>query len=247
MPSNPLVVKTIVTTDLQAEIAKFYGCHVDETLTGFKWICHLIEQYENGTRKPQRTFVCGGEESYGFLAGNFVRDKDGIAACVIAAEMTAYYLSKGLTLDKVLDQIFRRHGVYHETLSTMTLPGKTGAEQIKAMMQHLRELPPKEICGTLVERVSDIQAGFSCHPNDPKQRQMIDLPKSDVLQLQLSDLSRISIRPSGTEPKIKFYVSARTAIDPDCTERELDLAKVRCQQRAQDIEKAFFAMATNHS
>src|SRR5690606_35026112 len=97
LPDNPLIVKAIVTTDLQKDIGEYYGAHVDETLTGFKWIGQLVEDYEDGRRQPYRHYVCGGEESYGFMAGNFVRDKDGVSACCLAAEMMAYYKSRGLS------------------------------------------------------------------------------------------------------------------------------------------------------
>src|SRR5690606_6097817 len=117
-------IKTIVTTDLQREIAAYYGASCEETLTGFKWICQRIEEYEQGQRQPYRQFVCGGEESYGFLAGRFVRDKDAIIACALAAEMVAYYKSQGLSLSAKLDELFSRHQVYLESLFTLTLPGK---------------------------------------------------------------------------------------------------------------------------
>lgn len=245
LPANPLIIKTIVTTDLQADLAHEYGAECEETLTGFKWICDRIEGYETGKITPKRTFVCGGEESYGFLADSFVRDKDGVMSCALAAEMVAYYKSRGETVVDALNRMFRKHGVYQESLYNLTLPGKEGAEQIKAMMGRLRAQPPRVIDGIPVAKLRDFEtsqelsadaAGFS-RTGD------LTLPRSDVLQFILKDGTKVSVRPSGTEPKIKFYVSVRDPEAQGKTGHELEASKTRCLERVKRIEDLFVAMA----
>ena len=240
LPANPLVVKTIVTTDLQRKIAEHYGATCEETLTGFKWICGLVEEYESGRRKPYRHYVCGGEESYGFLAGLFVRDKDGVSAACIAAEAFASFKSKGLTATMVLDQLFRLHGVYHEVLHTETLPGREGATQIQGIMSSLRANLPREIAGIPVRIVKDLLKSqiFMSSRSGFVQDKPIPLPSSDVLQFVLEDETVVSVRPSGTEPKIKFYVSAHLPSSPAMTQENLDRTKRDCQQKAEQVTQA---------
>lgn len=245
LPKDALVVKTIVTTELQNKLAEAFGAHVDETLTGFKWIADLIEDYETGKKKPYRQFVCGGEESYGFMAGDFVRDKDGVVACCIAAEMVAYYKAKGMSMLDVLDEIYRKHGVYHESLLNVVLPGKEGADKISAMMEGFRKNTPREIDGISVEKVFDIQSGACLVLNGDgfESQQGLDLPKSNVLQFYLEDGSKISVRPSGTEPKIKFYVSVHENVGRDVSREELEQTKQSCREKVARLEKAFSALA----
>ncbi len=245
LPSLPLVIKTIVTTEMQADIARAYGAHCQDTLTGFKWICQLIEDYETGALKPSRRFVCGGEESYGFLADTFVRDKDGVLSCALAAEMVAYYKAQGLTLVDALDQMFNRYGVYHETLRDFTLPGKAGAEQIAAMMDAMRRQPPTTIDGISVAIIRDYQTSQEQRfaAGKPERTADLTLPKSNVLQFILNDGTKISVRPSGTEPKIKFYVSVKDPTGAGKTGDKLNAIKARCVERAQRIEEIFVAMA----
>lgn len=241
MPAKPLVIKTIVTTDQQEKIAAHYGALCEETLTGFKWICQLVDDIETGKNKPYRQYVCGGEESYGFLAGTFVRDKDAVSACCIAAEMVAYYKSQGKTLSMVLDEIYRRHGLYLESLATFTLLGKEGAERIGTIMNQLRREPPREIAGAKVEKLRDLEKGqeIDLTQNGQRTPQLIPLPSSNVLQFILSDGSKVSARPSGTEPKIKFYFSVQKALSPSASDQELGLAKDSCAKRLQELEQAF--------
>lgn len=210
LPPYPLVIKSITTTPLQSLVAEGYGAHVDETLTGFKWIAAVIEDYVHGRRLPAREFVCGGEESFGFLAGNFVRDKDGISACCIAAEAFSYFKSKGMTADDVLDSIYRKHGMFVERVDTLVKPGKTGAMEIQAIMNGLRSQPPRMIAGLNVVNVRDFQTLAEYKVSGDLWRESrLDFPRSNVLQFYLEDGSRVSVRPSGTEPKIKFYFSIR--------------------------------------
>lgn len=244
MPANPLVIKTIVTTDQQIDIARHYGAGCEETLTGFKWICQLIDDIEKGRSKPFRQYVCGGEESYGFLAGTFVRDKDAVSACCLAAEMVAYYKSLGKSLSDVLDGIYRRHGVYLESLATLTLPGKEGAERIRQMMSRMRSDPPKEIAGSAVKILRDVEAQKVMSFEQGRMSvQDLALPSSNVLQFVLADGSKVSARPSGTEPKIKFYFSVHRPLAPTASAQELAEAKAQAAKRLTELEAAFNAMA----
>ena len=242
LPENPLVVSTIVTTDLHKKIAEHYHAHCEQTLTGFKWICQLVEDYEQGARKPYRRFVCGGEESYGFLVGNFVRDKDAISACALAAEMVAYYKDEGLRLSQVLDKIYLRHGVYRDALHNVVLPGKQGSQRIERMMERFRSAPPA-ITGSKVTKVMDfLTQTQKVFDNGAWVEQALEgLPSSNVLQFHLSDGSKISIRPSGTEPKIKFYFSMR--VDAGSSQSELDAAKENCHKKLEQVTKEFVEIA----
>lgn len=245
LPPAPLVIKTIVTTDLQADLAAEYGVSCEETLTGFKWICQLIEDYATGARQPRRQFVCGGEESYGFLADSFVRDKDGVIACCLAAEMVAHYKAQGRNVIQVLDAMFTRHGVYHETLADLTLPGKDGAEQIAAMMARLRAQPPTAIDGIGVDKLRDFERRqeFRLTAAGLVPAGDLPLPHSNVLQFILIDGTKVSVRPSGTEPKIKFYVSVKDPAGRGQHGEALERIKAKCRERAARIEAMFVAMA----
>jgi phosphoglucomutase len=245
MPENPLVIKTVVTTDLQADIAAEYGATCEETLTGFKWICGLIEDYESGRLKPYRKYVCGGEESYGFLADSFVRDKDAVSAACIAAEMVAYYKSRNLTCSQVLDRIFQKHGLYQESLFTLTMTGKSGAEAIKQMMNALRAKPPTAIDGLAVESLRDFETSRILLPNRGGfiASGKLAFPKSDVLQFILIDGTKVSVRPSGTEPKIKFYISVKDQSAKGASSQDLQTMKKNAGERLRRIEETFVAMA----
>lgn len=245
MPKSPLVIKTIVTTDLQADLAREYGAACEETLTGFKWICGLIEDYESGTIKPYKQYVCGGEESYGFLADSFVRDKDAVSACCIAAEMVAYYKSKHLTCSEVLEQMFQRHGLYQESLFTITLPGRDGAEAIKRMMNGLRTHTPKTIDGISVKKLRDFETTqeYDLGPNGLNPAGRLTLPKSDVLQFILDDGTKVSVRPSGTEPKIKFYVSVKDPSAKGATVDRVRILQKSAVERLKRIEHEFVKLA----
>ena len=242
MPKNPLVVKTIVTTTLQDRICSHYGVDCIDTLTGFKWICNLVERYENGEFDVEKEFICGGEESYGFLAGNFVRDKDAVMSCAIACEMVAYYKSKGKLMSEILNDLFLRHGVFHETLHTMTLPGKDGADKIKSIMKQLRANPPRLLLGNSVKELWDFQNSvkYSLSEDGIKEFGSIELPTSDVLQIFLENGSKVSVRPSGTEPKIKFYISVRQG---EVSESNLQLKIEAAKNLAADLEKEFVALS----
>jgi phosphoglucomutase len=240
LSQKPLVVKSITTSPLMNRIAEFYGAHVDETLTGFKWICQVIEDYETGVRKPKRDFICGGEESFGFLVGSFVRDKDGVGAACVAAEMVAHYKACGVSISQVLESIYRRDGVYLDEISTLTLPGKEGAERIIAMTAKLRHQPPKQIAGFEVVRIRDYESSkeLSWADNELTVTGQLQMPKSNVLQFYLDEGTRISVRPSGTEPKIKFYYSIRQPCESDATDADVQLAKSLAREKLEQIKNA---------
>ncbi len=214
------VVKTIVTTSLIADIAQAYGVPYYDVLTGFKFIGELMTEKEG-----QGRFLVGGEESYGFLVGELVRDKDAVVSCTFIAEMTAYYKSQGKTLFDALLDLYVQYGYYKEKLISLTKKGKAGAEEIKEMMARLRSNPPQTLGGVAVAQVKDYQSSESFHLRSG-DREIINLPKSDVLQFITVDGDVISARPSGTEPKIKFYCSVKQPLasreDFDEVSRQLD-------------------------
>lgn len=199
LDGKQFVVKTIVTTELIKRMADAYQVPCFDVLTGFKYIAEKIKEHEG-----QMTFIGGGEESYGYLAGDFVRDKDAVIACCLIAEMTAFYANQGKSLYQMLLEIYHEYGFYKEDLLSLTKQGKSGAEEIAAMMVNYRNNPPKEIGGQKVLLMNDIQAGIAYHI-DKGTQESIALPKSNVLQFFTADGSKITVRPSGTEPKIKFY------------------------------------------
>ena len=187
---NPMIVKTIVTSELGAKIAKSYNVGCIDTLTGFKFIGEKVHQYE---QTKEATFIMGYEESYGYLIGTHARDKDGVVSALLISEMAAYYYDKGMTLYQGLQEVYEKYGYYKEELKSITLKGIDGMEQIKSIMNYFRNSEINEIAGIKVESMKDYKAGID------------NLPKSDVLKFILADGSWIAVRPSGTEPKIKFY------------------------------------------
>ncbi|MGJ1436800.1 phospho-sugar mutase [Sphingobacterium multivorum] len=204
--SNPYIVKTIVTSNLQADIADHYGVTHYETLTGFKYIGELITNLGDSAQ-----YLVGGEESYGFLVGDLVRDKDAPNACAFLAEMTAYFKTKGKTVYEVLLDIYKEFGCYQEKLISLTKKGKAGAEEIQAMMNGLRHNLPTTLGGIKVKEIRDYQLS-QITDMSTGERRAIALPKSDVLQFITVDGDVISARPSGTEPKIKFYCSVKESL-----------------------------------
>ena len=204
---NEYIIKTIVTSDLIERIAESYKVECFNVLTGFKFFAELIRENE-GTRK----FIGGGEESYGFLPGDYVRDKDAVASCALAAEATAWSKSKGKTLFELLIDIYLKYGFYREKLINLVRKGKEGAEEIKEMMTDYRNRPPEIINNSRVIKINDYEKQIS-YDILKHSRTKLDLNRSDVLQFFLEDGSKISIRPSGTEPKIKFYFSVNTKLE----------------------------------
>ena len=203
---NPMIVKTIVTSELGAEIAKSYNVGCVDTLTGFKFIGEKIHQYEEDN---SATFIMGYEESYGYLVGTHARDKDGVVSALLISEMAAYYYDKGMTLYEGLQEVYKKYGYYREELQSITLKGIDGMEQIKYIMNTFRTSNIEEIAGIKVAELKDYSQGID------------NLPKSDVLKFILEDNSWISVRPSGTEPKIKFYYGCNGA-DKEVVDNKLE-------------------------
>ncbi len=230
-PANGVVLSTVVSSDMMKEIGRSYGATVVETLTGFKWIGHQLHQYDlQGTREaPSLEFVFGAEESYGYLPVRFVRDKDAVTSSAFIAEMAAQAASQGRTLLDTLNDLFRKYGYYHEGARSLVLPGKEGADRIAAMMDQLRDDPPKEIGSETVVAVADLSTGVKKDLETGTVLHRFELPSSNVLILQLSDGGKVVARPSGTEPKIKFYVLLTGPAD------NLALAKTNAEARVERI------------
>ncbi len=214
------IVKTIVTTELIAKMAKDFKVEYFDVLTGFKYIADTIKH-----NYGFKTFIGGGEESYGYLAGDFVRDKDAVMSCMLIAEATAWAAEEGKSIFDVLADIYIKYGFYKEKLVNLVRKGKTGAEEIQMMMDGYRKKPPMEINGSAIIKIKDYQ--FQKEINlITGTKETIMLPKSNVLQFVTADGTVVSIRPSGTEPKIKFYIGTKTelkkAADYKKVEKELD-------------------------
>lgn len=201
LADNATVLKTIVTSEIGRDIASKHGLETVDTLTGFKFIGEKIKEYEE---TDANSFLFGYEESYGYLIGDFVRDKDAVQSCMMIAEVAAYYKTKGKTLYQGLLEIFEEYGYYFESLQSLTLKGKDGAEQIQALLKAFRNDPPKVVIGSDVAVIEDYQSSERTLV-DNDQHETITLPKSNVLKYKLADGSWFCLRPSGTEPKIKFY------------------------------------------
>lgn len=231
LTGKEFVAKTIVTTDLIDKMCEQYGVACYNTLTGFKYIAQIIRELEG-----QQQFIGGGEESYGYLIGDFVRDKDAIASCAMIAELTAYAKDKGLSLFDLLMEMYQKFGFYYEGLISLTKKGKTGAEEIQQMMADFRANPPKEIAGSPVIRVDDYK---SLERTDLKtgEKTVIESGKmgiesSNVLQFFTENGTKVSARPSGTEPKIKFYVSVN---EPLNSKEEFDAVYDKLKQKVQSV------------
>ena len=202
LPANAALCKSIVSTDLVTKIAESYGATMFNVLTGFKFIAEKIQEFEE---KHNHTYMMGFEESFGYLIKPFVRDKDAIQAVLVVAELAAYYRSRGLTLADGIEEIYKEYGYYAEKTISVTLSGVDGAEQIKAIMAKFRENGPKEWNATEITVVEDFKAQTSTAADGTVTA--LTTPPSDVLKYTLADGSWIAVRPSGTEPKIKFYIA----------------------------------------
>jgi len=218
---NEFIASTIVSTPMIAKMAAHYGVRFEQTLTGFKWIGKLIKDH------PELKFIGGGEESYGYMVGDFVRDKDAVTSSLLAAEIACELKSKGLTLYDYLRDCYVKYGLYQERLISVTKKGQSGAQEIEAMMKGFRSHPPKEVAGEpvayiedyLLQEIVDIQTGT---------RTPISLPKANVIVLETTTGSRIAARPSGTEPKIKFYFSVHETLHDAAN---YDVQKIALQER----------------
>ncbi|AOM79304.1 phospho-sugar mutase [Pedobacter steynii] len=216
LTGDQYIVKTIVTSNLIEEIAKKKNVTFYNTLTGFKWIGQLMTNLQG-----KKTFIGGGEESYGYLIGELVRDKDAVVSCAFISEMTAFYKDKGSSLYNAMLDMYVEYGLYKEELVSITKKGKTGAEEIKAMMEKFRNNPPATLGGAQVATLKDYELGTETDLISGEKKKL-ELPKSDVLQFITADGSIVSARPSGTEPKIKFYCSVNAPLKDKASFKETD-------------------------
>jgi phosphoglucomutase len=219
-PPNPAMINSIVTTGMQKRVAESYGARCFECLTGFKWIAAVMAKCE---ADKSASVVFGTEESYGYLVENAVRDKDGVSAAALTAEMTLYWRSQGKSLLDRLEELYKAHGYWEEMGISKYFQGPEGPAIMKNIMEEYRKNPPKKLGGLEVIKVRDLLNG-AC-----------GLPPSDVLQFYLSDGTVVSARPSGTEPKIKFYASSCTAVGPGGIEAAKTEAKAKLELIKKDI------------
>jgi phosphoglucomutase len=229
LPPKPALVKTIVTTELGRLIAKRYGAECFDVLTGFKYIAEKIREFEN--TKDSYQYVIGYEESYGYLCSTNVRDKDAVSAATLTCEMALYHRSKGKSVIDRLNEIYAEYGYFEEALVSRHFKGEAGLSIMKNFMDMLRNNPPSVFAGVKVDLVKDFKDGTTFDVAKGAKAKNIDLPSSNVLQFCLADSSIVSVRPSGTEPKIKFYASCTTGKGTD-----LAKAKAEVKEKIKAIE-----------
>ena len=227
LDGRQFVASTIVSTPMIQKIAEAYGIQYRETLTGFKWIGKLIEDL------PSLEFIGGGEESFGYLVGDFIRDKDAVTATLLACEVGTYAKNNNQSFYEILIECYRKFGAYKEKLISFTQKGKEGADKIKAMMEGYRNNPPKEISGIKVSQSEDYLKSEQIFILENRSEK-INLPKADVLIFSLEDHSKIAVRPSGTEPKIKFYFSVNDKLHED---QDWDTVEFRLDQKISTLIK----------
>ncbi len=226
MPKNPIAVKTIVTTDIVNSIGKEYGVEIIDVLTGFKFIGEQIGLLEE--KGEENRYIFGFEESYGYLSGSYVRDKDAVNASMLICEMAAYYRTQGISLIQARKNMYAKYGMFYQTLYSFTFEGESGMKKMDSIMTSLRENPPAEIAGIKVVKFDDYKASTSKNTATGEITE-ITLPKSNVLAFFLEGGSKVIVRPSGTEPKIKTYLTAKqpTKAEAEILEQKLheDFAK----------------------
>ena len=224
MPAKPVLIRSIVTTPFVDKIAAGYGVPTLECLTGFKWIAfHEDRMDKDGSGK----YVFGFEESYGFLVETEVRDKDGVSAAAMCAEMTLYWASKGKSLLDRMNELYQQYGFYIDGQINQYFPGITGPDTMKKIMSKLRTDGLKTLAGKKVLKIRDIQQSFEFDPSNPDVKTPVDFPKSNVLQFFLEGGTQVSARPSGTEPKIKFYVNATVPVESSFEAAQKDAEALR--------------------
>ncbi|NCB51575.1 MAG: phospho-sugar mutase [Clostridia bacterium] len=216
LPHNAAFIKTIVTTEMGREIAEKNGVHVDETFTGFKFMAEKLAEYKRNGNSYE--YLLAYEESYGYMMGDYVRDKDAVTACVMIAEMAAYHFSRGLTLLGAMDELYEKYGWYGEKTLNLVMPGLDGIDKMHALMAGLRSDPPQEIGGVPVLRMRDYQSG-NVTVTDLGLVEKTEISGSNVLYFELEDGTAFIVRPSGTEPKIKIYILAQGANRKVCDEK----------------------------
>ena len=241
LPHNGVIIKTIVTTELQREIADLFNVETLDVLTGFKYIGEKIRQFEEeGTpENPSKVYLCGGEESYGYLIGTFSRDKDAVIACAMAAELCAYVREQGISLLTFMNEIYAECGLYKEVLRSLSFKGAEGLEKIRSIMAGLRADIPQDMLGSPLVEYRDYRSS-KIYSADGTECGSIDLPESNVLALFFKDGTKITARPSGTEPKIKFYFSTRV----DCTRKNMEEKKKEISKKIEAFAETFLRIVT---
>ncbi len=223
---------TIVTSDIFFDIAEKFGVDCKVGLTGFKWIGKMIRDFEG-----EEKFVCGGEESFGFMTGDFVRDKDSCGSIILACEIAAWCKANGKTMYEYLIEIYQETGMYYEGLINIVKKGRDGAEEILQMMKNFRENPPKSLAGSLVEEVKDFKEQTNFVVSENEKHVMDDITKSNVLIYYTQDGTKVCVRPSGTEPKIKFYVSVKENItSKEDFEETLKALEAKIEEVRKDLQ-----------
>jgi phosphoglucomutase len=222
MPSGPAMIRSIVTSPMVDSIAKDYGVLLSECLTGFKWIANDMATFE---KSGKNNYVFGFEESYGYNVETAVRDKDGVSASAMCAEMTLYWRSKGKSLLERLEELYTKYGYFKDVSISKNFPGSAGLDKMKGIMASLRAKGLKTLGGKTVLKIRDVQESVTYDPAAPEKKTAITLPKSNVLQFFLDGGTVVSARPSGTEPKIKFYINSKVSIKGslDDAKKEADI------------------------
>ena len=236
LPKNAALIKSMVTTELQTKIANSFSCKAEDVITGFKWIADKMKSYDE---TGSNTFIFGGEESYGYLPVPFVRDKDAVASAYFFAEMADWLKQQNKTMQDFLNEIYVKFGLFIEDLHSITIKGSEGVAQIKQMMNTIRSNTPLDFAGIKVKIVKDYLTQKLTNLVDASKNTNIPLPASDVLQFILEDESIVTLRPSGTEPKIKFYFSVNTSVSLD----NLEESKVLLKDRINALKQALIDKA----
>jgi phosphoglucomutase len=232
LTASHFIASTIVSTPAIEKMAEHFNVQFKKCLTGFKWIAKLIHDF------PELKFIGGGEESFGYLVGDTVRDKDAISASLLACEIAVEAQAKGSNLHELLLASYKKYGAYKERLISITKPGKSGGEEIKNLMDGFRQNSPKSIAGFKVITVEDYETGIA--KNLLTQEEIkIDLPKANVLLFKLEEGTQIALRPSGTEPKIKYYFSVNQEFNSDLTWEQQEIAM---EKRLDNFETSFKAL-----
>jgi len=232
MPSGPAMIRSIVTSPMVDSIAKDYGVLLSECLTGFKWIANDMATFE---KTGKNNYVFGFEESYGYNVETAVRDKDGVSASAMCAEMTLYWRSKGKSLLERLEELYTKYGYFKDVSISKNFPGSAGLDKMKGIMASLRAKGLKTLGGKTVLKIRDVQESVTYDPASPAEKTAITLPKSNVLQFFLDGGTVVSARPSGTEPKIKFYINSKVAIKGSLDEAKKE-ADILCDAIKNEID-----------
>ena len=235
--SRGYIVKTIVTTRLLEKVAQHYGVKIFNVLTGFKWIGKIIRENEG-----KGEYLFGGEESYGYLIGDYCRDKDAVGVCGLLAEMALYLSQKNMTFDEYLDAIYERFGYFLESLQSLTLKGQKGEQTIRMLMKNMKNSPPKTMLGSPLKTMIDVEKGVVINMNNGQVQERLDLPSSPVLGLCYENDTEILLRPSGTEPKIKFYFSINIPVTQG---RSINDIKTKGSEQMQLLKSEFMELVEN--